>query len=61
MIEGDVGERVSTTLVEPAGKGKTKEAVPLAERAQVLGAKAEQFFLADEVKKSIAEWKAKKK
>jgi hypothetical protein len=42
-----------------AQKGRYKEAYPLAERAQALGQKAEQFFLAPEVKKALTDWKAK--
>jgi hypothetical protein len=42
-----------------AAKGKHKEALPLAEKAQALGQKAEFFFFADEVKKALVEWKKK--
>lgn len=42
-----------------AGKGRYKDAYVLAEKAQALGAKAEVFFLEDEVKKALAEWKGK--
>jgi len=42
-----------------AGKGKTKEAIALGEKAQALGQKAEFFFLEADVKKSLAEWKKK--
>ena len=43
-----------------AMKHRYPEATALAEKAQSLGAHAEQFFLADEVKKSLADWKARK-
>ena len=43
-----------------AAKGNTREAIALAEKANTLGQKAEFFFAADEVKKALAEWKAKK-
>jgi Protein of unknown function (DUF2911) len=44
-----------------AGSGKYKDAYPLAEKAQMLGAKvpAGQFFYADEIKKALTEWKGK--
>jgi hypothetical protein len=43
-----------------AGKGRYKEAVSLGERAQSLGQKQpQQFFGADEVKRSLTEWKKK--
>jgi hypothetical protein len=42
-----------------AAKGDYKAAYALAERANALGQKAEFFFLADEVKKALAEWKNK--
>src|SRR5262249_1050250 len=42
-----------------AAKGKYKEALPLAERTQQLGQKAERFFFADEVKKALVDWKNK--
>jgi hypothetical protein len=42
-----------------AGKGKFKEAYPLAEKANTLGQKAEFFFFADDVKKALADWKGK--
>jgi hypothetical protein len=40
-----------------AAKGKKGEAIALAEKAQTLGAKADFFFAADDVKKALAEWK----
>jgi hypothetical protein len=40
-----------------AAQGKFREARPLAERAQALGAKDPNFFAAEEVKKALAEWK----
>ena len=43
-----------------AAKGNTKEAIALAEKAQTLGGKAEGFFAADDIKKSLAEWKGTK-
>jgi uncharacterized protein YjlB len=43
-----------------AAKGKFKDALPLAQKAQQLGEKAPRFFAADEVKKALAEWKTKK-
>jgi hypothetical protein len=43
-----------------AAKGKVKEAYPIAEKANALGQKAEVFFFADEVKRALADWKAKK-
>jgi hypothetical protein len=46
-----------------AAKGRFKDALPLAEKAQTLGAKVtptEQYFLSKEVKQAIAEWKTKK-
>lgn len=42
-----------------AAKGKFKEAYPLAEKANALGAKADYFFFADDVKKALADWKGK--
>jgi hypothetical protein len=42
-----------------AAKGKFKDAYPIAEKAQELGKKSEQFFFADEVKKALTEWKGK--
>jgi hypothetical protein len=42
-----------------AQKGKYKEAYPLAEKAQALGVKSEQFFLATDVKKALTDWKGK--
>ena len=42
-----------------AVKGKTKDAIALAEKAQAMGSKdMEHFFMADEVKKAISDWKA---
>ncbi len=46
-----------------AGKGRVKEAISLAEKAQALGGKAvpaDSFFMAAEVKKTLGEWRAKK-
>lgn len=48
---------IKATLL--AGKGKTKDAVALGEKAYGLGQKAEFFFLEAEVKKTLAEWKKK--
>ena len=48
---------IKATLL--AGKGKTKEAVGLGEKAYELGKKAEYFFLEPEMKKTLAEWKKK--
>ena len=44
-----------------AAKGKYKEAVPLAEKAQSLGQKGPpgSFFFEAEVAKSLADWKKK--
>jgi hypothetical protein len=42
-----------------AAKRKYKEAYPLAQKANDLGAKSPQFFLADEVKKALVDWKNK--
>jgi len=42
-----------------AAKGKYKDAYPIAEKAQELGKKSEQFFFADEVKKALVDWKGK--
>jgi hypothetical protein len=42
-----------------AAKGRYKDAVALAQKADGLGAKAEMYFAADEVKKAIGEWKNK--
>jgi hypothetical protein len=42
-----------------AQKGRYKDAYPLAEKAQALGQKAENFFAAPEVKKALVEWKGK--
>ena len=43
-----------------AAKGKLKEALPLAQKALQMGEKAPRFFAAEEMKKAIAEWKARK-
>jgi hypothetical protein len=43
-----------------AAKGKTKDACPLAQKAQQLGEKAPRFVFAEEVKKALVEWKCKK-
>jgi hypothetical protein len=40
-----------------AASGKTKEALPLAQRAQELGKASKNFFYADDVAKAIATWK----
>jgi hypothetical protein len=48
---------IKATLL--AGKGNTKEAIALGEKAYTLGQKAEFFFLEAEVKKTLAEWKKK--
>ncbi len=40
-----------------AAKGKKKEALALAEKANTLGQKAEYFFFSDEVKKALTDWK----
>jgi hypothetical protein len=42
-----------------AGKGKTKDAISLGEKAYEAGQKAEFFFLEPEIKKTLAEWKKK--
>jgi hypothetical protein len=44
-----------------AGQGKLKEAYPLAEKAQALGAKVkpDDFYQAEDIKKALAEWKSK--
>jgi tetratricopeptide (TPR) repeat protein len=42
-----------------AAKGRYKEAYPLAEKAQGLGQKSENFFLDADVKKALADWKKK--
>lgn len=42
-----------------AGKGKYKDAYPLVEKAKALGDKDPNFFLADDVKKALADWKGK--
>ncbi len=49
---------IKATLL--AGKGKTKEAITLGEKAYQLGQKAEYFFLEPEIKKTLADWKKKK-
>jgi hypothetical protein len=49
---------IKATLL--AGKGKTKDAIALGEKAYGLGQKAEFFFLEPEIKKTLAEWKKKK-
>ena len=44
-----------------AGKGKSKDALSLAQKAQQLGAKdGKDFYAKDEIAKSVAEWKTKK-
>jgi len=48
---------IKATLL--AGKGKTKEAISLGEKAYTLGQKADFFFLEPEIKKTLAEWKKK--
>jgi hypothetical protein len=48
---------IKATLL--AGKGKTKDAIALGEKAYDLGKKADFFFLEPEVKKTLAEWKKK--
>jgi hypothetical protein len=42
-----------------AEKGRYKEAYPLAQKANDLGEKSPPFFLADEVKKALVDWKGK--
>jgi hypothetical protein len=42
-----------------AGKGKYKDAYPLAEKANELGPKSPPFFAADDVKKALVDWKGK--
>jgi hypothetical protein len=42
-----------------AAKGDYKDAVPEAEKAQALGQKSTNFFLADDVKKGLGDWKKK--
>ena len=42
-----------------AAKGDYKQAYPLAEKAQQMGAKGPGFFLADEVKTALGDWKKK--
>ena len=48
---------IKATLL--AGKGKTKDAIALGEKAYELGQKADFFFLEPEIKKTLAEWKKK--
>ena len=48
---------IKATVV--AGKGKTKDAIGLGEKAYQLGQKADFFFLEPEIKKTLAEWKKK--
>ena len=48
---------IKATVV--AGKGKTKAAIALGEKAYQLGQKADFFFLEPEIKKTLAEWKKK--
>jgi hypothetical protein len=48
---------IKATLL--AGKGKTKDAIAIGEKAYDLGKKADFFFLEPEVKKTLAEWKKK--
>jgi hypothetical protein len=48
---------IKATVV--AGKGKTKDAIALGEKAYQLGQKADFFFLEPEIKKTLAEWKKK--
>ena len=48
---------IKATLL--AGKGKTKDAIALGEKAYQLGQKAEYFFLEPEIKKTLGEWKKK--
>lgn len=40
-----------------AAKGKAAEACPLGQKAKALGDKSSNFFFADEVKKTLADWK----
>jgi len=40
-----------------AAAGNTKQALPLAQRAQELGQQSKNFFYADDVSKAIADWK----
>jgi hypothetical protein len=42
-----------------AAKGKYKDAYPFAEKANELGAKTQNFFFAEDVKKALTEWKKK--
>jgi hypothetical protein len=48
---------IKATLL--AGKGKTKDAIALGDKAYALGQKADFFFLEAEVKKTLAEWRKK--
>jgi hypothetical protein len=48
---------IKATLL--AGKGKTKDAIAVGEKAYTLGQKADFFFLEPEIKKTLAEWKKK--
>jgi hypothetical protein len=48
---------IKATLL--AGKGKTKDAIGVGEKAYELGQKADFFFLEPEVKKTLADWKKK--
>jgi hypothetical protein len=42
-----------------AAKGRYKDALALAQKADALGGKSEGYFFSDEVKKAIGEWKNK--
>lgn len=42
-----------------AARGKTAEACPLLQKAKTMGEKAEFFFIADDVKKALGEWKCR--
>jgi hypothetical protein len=42
-----------------AAKGKTPDGCALAQRAKALGEKAENFFIADDLKKALTEWKCR--
>jgi hypothetical protein len=48
---------IKATLL--AGKGKTKDAISVGEKAYELGQKADFFFLEPEIKKTLADWKKK--
>jgi hypothetical protein len=48
---------IKATLL--AGKGKTKDAIAIGDKAYALGQKADFFFLEAEIKKALAEWKKK--